>query len=120
MASYYGFEEHVEELLKLGADPNIQNEDGLNAISDCCRWQRHISTLWGPFSFVLILIASSIFDIKILPSPIDPSPDLAPLINISTTLLLISSETTVVIKVLGIAALVIVEVPLPVRTSTPF
>ena len=45
LASYYGFEEHVEELLKLGADPNIQNEDGKNAISDCCRWQRHIPIL---------------------------------------------------------------------------
>ncbi len=42
LASYYGFEEHVEELLKLGADPKIQNDKGINAISDCCQWQRLI------------------------------------------------------------------------------
>ena len=45
LASYYGFVEHVEELLKLGADPNIQNEDGLDATCDCCHWQRHSSTI---------------------------------------------------------------------------
>ena len=45
LASYYGFEGHVEELLKLGADPNIQNEHGLDAISDCCEWQRHSSMI---------------------------------------------------------------------------
>ena len=42
LASYYGFEEHVEELLKLGADPNIQNDKGNNAITYCCEWQRLI------------------------------------------------------------------------------
>jgi len=56
LASYYGFEEHVEELLKLGADPNIQKEDGLDAINDCCQWQRLINNFQQKKNRILNLL----------------------------------------------------------------